>query len=286
MLSSVIYNKLQTRPIKKTNKEVNRKDLVDTMRYTYTHCSFSTIPYLKHKIFSSNVTLQKYNSGNCIAMCMFAKKYIQKKYNITSFIIPATIPVRYQRPGYLDISHVALCVPKNNKGYYILDLAFYFMKPIFIYNNNLQKKRYGKNKNIYNNNTIEKFAFSSSVLSENLILNTFQTIPKDIIACTLHYVKDIYDTWTYFIIEATNPDESIGETFLSCNIPTFITVTDHLANLLLYIKMPSNNTVYIKYRQTEIYNGLIDNIEKNIVNKLDVIFKPFFPKGILDVLKK
>ena len=140
MLNNVIYSTLTVQPITKTNKEVNKNDLLDIMRYTYKHCSFSTIPYLKHKLFSSRKTLQTYHSGNCIAMSMFAKKQLKKKYKLNSFLIPATIPIRYQRPGYLVISHVALCVPKHNKGYYILDLAFYFMKPIFIYTNNLKKK--------------------------------------------------------------------------------------------------------------------------------------------------
>ena len=285
MMSNVIYNKLQTRPIKKTNKEVNRKDLVDAMQHTYKNCSFSTIPYLKHKLFSSRKTLQTYHSGNCIAMCMFAKRYLKKKYKIKSFIIPATIPIRYQRPGYLDISHVALCIPKDNKGYYIIDLAFYFIKPIFIYTNNLKKKRRGKNKNIYNNDTIEPFEFTSTKLSEKMVLNTYQTIPKDTLTCTVNYIKDIYDKWNYFIIEVIKPDDSIGKTFLSCNIPTFITITDHLANLLLYIKKPNDNFVHIKYRQTELYNGFIDNIEQKVLDKLNIVFKPFFPKGILDALK-
>ena len=101
----------------------------------------------------------------------------------------------------------------------------------------------------------------------------------------VNYIKDIYDKWNYFIIEVIKPDDSIGKTFLSCNIPTFISITDHLANLLLYIKKPNDNFVHIKYRQTELYNGFIDNIEQKVLDKLNIVFKPFFPKGILDALK-
>ena len=244
------------------------------------------MPYLKYKNFSSKEMLKKYNSGNCIAMCMFAKDILKKKYNIKSFIIPATIPIKYQRKGYLNISHVALCVPKKNKGYYILDLAFYFMKPIFIYNKYLEKKRYGSSKNIYDNNILEKMSFVSNILLEDQILNEFQTIPKNTIMCTVNYIKDKYDTWNYYIIEIVNPDDSIGKTFLTSDIPMFITITDNMANLLLYIKMISRNFVYIKYRQTELYSGILDNIEPKLINKLDVIFKEFFPKGIIDILQK
>ena len=284
MLNNVIYSTLTVQPITKTNKEVNKNDLLDIMRYTYKHCSFSTIPYLKHNLFSSRKTLESYHSGNCIAMSMFAKKQLKKKYKLNSFLIPATIPIRYQRPGYLVISHVALCVPKHNKGYYILDLAFYFMKPIFIYTNNLKKKRYGTNKNIYNNNMIETFAFTAKIIADDLFLNKYQHIPKDTVVCTLNYVNDVYDTWNYFIVEVINPDDSIGTTFLTSNVPTFITVTDQLANLLLYIKMTSSKGIYIKYRQTELYNGLIHNIEQTVIDKLNTIFKVFFPKGLLDAL--
>ena len=89
------------------------------------------------------------------------------------------------------------CVHKKNKGYYILDLAFYFMKPIFIYNKYLEKKRYGSSKNIYDNNILEKMSFVSNILLEDQILNEFQTIPKNTIMCTVNYIKDKYDIEFY-----------------------------------------------------------------------------------------
>lgn len=278
---------LELKKITKTNKDINRKNLIRAIQYTHEQCSFSTIPYFKHKTFSSDFTLKSYHSGNCIAMCTFAKKYLKTKYNITSFIIPASIPIKFKRPGYLEISHVALCVPKNNKGYYILDLAFYFLKPIFIYNNNLKKKRYGKSKNIYNDNNIEIISFSSSILSSDKTLNEYQHIPKKTIMTTVQFDYDNFDKWNYYIIEVLNPDDSIGRTFLTSNVPKFITVTDKMSNLILYIKQKENdyNNIYIKYKNTELYNGLINEIDLKLLHKLDTIFKKFFPKGILNALK-
>ena len=287
MYPNTQYKMLQLKKITKTNKSVDKKDLINAMHYTHEHCSFSTIPYFKHNTFSSDFTLQSYHSGNCIAMCLCAQKYLKKTFNITSFIIPASIPIKFQRPGYLKICHVALCVPKHTKGYYILDLAFYFIQPIFIYNNNLKKKRYGKNKNIYNNNSIETLEFSSMILSSNKIFNEHQFMPKGTIVCTVNYIYDSLDNWNYYIIEVIKPDDSIGRTFLTSNINKFITVTDKLSNLLLYIKQKEYNTnsINIKYKHTELYDGLISDIEPNLLHKLNTIFKSFFPKGIIYAFK-
>ena len=287
MYPNTQYKMLQLKKITKTNKSVDKKNLITAMHYTHEHCSFSTIPYFKHNTFSSDFTLQSYHSGNCIAMCLFAQKYLKNTFNITSFIIPASIPIKYQRPGYLKICHVALCVPKHTKGYYILDLAFYFIQPIFIYNNNLKKKRYGKNKNIYNNNSIETLEFSSIILPSNKILNEYQFMPKGTIVCTFNYIYDLLDNWNYYIIEVIKPDDSIGRTFLTSNINKFITVTDKLSNLILYIKQKEYNadSINIKYKHTDLYDGLISDIEPNLLHKLNTIFKSFFPKGIIHAFK-
>ena len=109
-------------------QNVNYDILKDILKKCYLSCCFSTFPYFNDSL-SSKQSLRQYSSGNCITLSLCLKEILLKQ-NIESFLIPATIPIIFQRKGYLDVSHVALAVPKNKDELYILDAAFYFIETI------------------------------------------------------------------------------------------------------------------------------------------------------------
>ena len=61
--------------IKLKKQNVKKEDIEDALQVCYENISFSTFPYIVYGIKSSNDTLNKYNSGNCIALSLFLKKY-------------------------------------------------------------------------------------------------------------------------------------------------------------------------------------------------------------------
>ena len=268
-----------------TNKKIKKSIINKVLKETYATCSFSTIPYFKHNTLSSAFCLKYYHSGNCIAMSMCAQQLL-KKYDIYSFLIPASIPKKYQRQGYLDISHVALCIPEE-KAYYIIDCAFYFLKPIYVKYSNISNKKKIQNKNIYSQNKKETIVYTGSVIDKDQILNDFQFIPKDTHVCNVYYENDPGDSWNYYIINVINPDDSIGRTFFNVRPDNFITITDELCNLILYVKQTEQfkNNIEIKYKEKKLFSGTLDTINNYLVNLINDKFKLFIPNGLLDALE-
>ena len=88
-----MYNKLITSDFrnKNYNQNINQKLIIDASKYCYENFAFSTFPYIVEEL-SSKQSCDKLNSGNCISMSMFMKKILKEKYDIESFLIPATIP--------------------------------------------------------------------------------------------------------------------------------------------------------------------------------------------------
>ena len=122
-----MYNILKTEYIKEYNTiPIDVSFLLNILKYVAEVCPFSTFGYIKG--YNSSECLDNTNSGNCVALSLLLKR-IFNYYDIKSFLIPASVPKRFAHEKYLDISHIALCIPY--KSYvYILDPAFYFMKPM------------------------------------------------------------------------------------------------------------------------------------------------------------
>ena len=280
-----IYRILKVKQNKKTNPRISKKILTKVIQDTHETCSFSTIPYFRHNTISSLFCLQNYNSGNCIAMSMCAHKLLQQK-NIYSFLIPASIPKKFQREGYLELSHVAVCIPDRDKGYYILDLAFYFLEPLYIRTKNLSTIKSITNKNIYDNNNIRTIKYSSNQLHNDTMLNKYQFIPKNTLVCNVYFENDPNDSWNYYIIEVLNPDDSIGRPFLNIRKDNFITITDKYCNLLLYIKQSEQfkDNIIIKYKNKELFNGVLNDIKVTLLKSLNKKFKLFIPNGLKNAL--
>jgi hypothetical protein len=279
-----IYHVLKIKKNTQTNKKVTRSTLKKVLKETYETVAFSTIPYFRHNTLSSSFCLKYYHSGNCIAMSMCAQQILKKKYKIHSFLIPATIPSIYQREGFLDISHVALCVPNSTNGFFILDTAFYFLEPIYLQTTNLSKVKTITNKNVYKNNQIQTLEYKGHVLYKYLVLNSYQSIPKDTIVCSVNYKHNPNDSWNYYITEIINPDDSIGRIFLHTRKDNFITVTDKHCNVILYIKQPIQykDDIIIKFKQKHIFNDIIQNIHQPLLIILNEQFTSFIPYGLLN----
>ena len=126
--------------IKFTKQHVNQDIIEDALQTCYDNMSFSTFPYIVYGLKSSNDTLNYYNSGNCIALSLFLKRYL-KNLGINSFLIPASVPKIHMIEGVNHICHVSLLIPYDKYKYFIIDPAFYFLSPIDCdENNNFLKK--------------------------------------------------------------------------------------------------------------------------------------------------
>ena len=229
-----MYIKLKTKPFKGINHVPTFKDIDEAVNECYKTCYFSTFPYIHNNDISSRTALKKYNSGNCIAMSMYIQKQLQKK-NIISYIIPATVPNKYKVNGYLDISHVALVIPMNDTKVYLIDPAFYFLKPILITLDRPNRSYYGMSKNIYKQEietdpkkyiTIDYLNLRTYKTAEPTKLNDYQYIPKNTYYVKCHTVHNSEDPWFYYMRKVVNPDQAIGKFFTTIRNDPFICTTN------------------------------------------------------------
>lgn len=229
-----MYTKLKTKPFK--GPVVNAptfKDIDDAVNECYRTCFFSTFPYIHDNDISSRTALNKYTSGNCIAMSMYIQKQLRKK-NIISYLIPATVPNKYKVEGYLAISHVALAIPVNDTKVYLIDPAFYFLKPILITLDNASRTYYGMSKNVYKKETeshptkyesIDYLSLKPFKTTSSIRLNEYQYIPKNTFYVKCHAVKDPKDPWIYYLRKVVNPDQAITRFFIHIKKDPFICKT-------------------------------------------------------------
>ena len=89
---------------------------------------------------NSQQSINTFDCANCIGLSLFLKKYLKKHYNIVSFLIPASIPNKYKYPGYLDISHVVLCIPLDKYRYYNINVFILYIIKLIHYINLLIPK--------------------------------------------------------------------------------------------------------------------------------------------------
>ena len=292
------YVTLVTKPINiyNTHVIVTEDKIMDILETCYKNTAFSTFPYLYNGLNSEEAITQT-KSGNCIALSLYVKKHLKKKYDINSCLIPATIPKKYQRDGYLDISHVALLIPIDNSsddnGVFIADPAFYFLNPIEIKNFN---PRVVFSKNIYTpetNNNIEDFVSISKLITKLYLydkdqhFNEWQTIKKGTYYVNCFEMNDPHDSWNYFLTEIQNPDEAITGFFLDQQDP-FITTIDAdkygLPQMGGYLKIKNSVLTYSKNLKTpQTYN--IKNIDDRTLKEINNDLYPFFRGNLSKYLK-
>ena len=253
------------------------KEIINNLMVTlYNNISFSTFPYLIYKEYSSKNCINKYNSGNCIAISYFIKQYLKTNYNIDSYVIGASVPNVFKVDGTPHICHCALCIPISLHEFYIIDGALYFLEPMYC-NLKDNKIRQIENSDIY---TYQKMKINYNIeLCNDCILDIDyeQILKEDSICVRCNFDYDIYETWNYYLNEIINPDNNIGHAFLTLKPQPFILHTyydnkEDIVKLLYKIKLNEDGELNIsKYPKNEIiYKGLNykqDKIATDIIEK-------------------
>lgn len=281
-----MYYKMLTRKIKnKKNKTIITNEmLTDTLKHIAINYPFSTFPYIIAG-FNSSKSAKYLSSGNCVALSIAGQKYLKNKYNIKSYLIPASIPKIFQDPDYLHICHVALYIPQNKNLAFILDFAFYFKTPIVINLNDLNKNISCKMMNTYHG-IEENLSCKLHILEKKTKFNEYQTLFKNTKFIKTYYNKDPNDSWNYYIREIINPDKCITNFYIKIKKNPFLCVLDENYNFKLYIKFLDNQNFIIKKYQNTIFNGNLFELSFEILNKIKPIISKYFNYNVLTFLNK
>ena len=277
-----MYYDLITKPfingIKEQNIDENK--LVEGLNSSFNY-AFSTFPYIFHKN-NSKEAIKNFNSGNCISLSMHIKDYLKKKYKLKSYLIPASVPDIFNRVGYLDISHVALAVPKNKNEIYILDPAFYFIQPMKLILNSPNENQFTM-KNIYSD-TLDLVNYKVKKTNNKLNLNKFQKIPKDTYFSECNFINNYNDKWNYYLREIKNPDMAISSFFINLlKYQPFITKTKLIGGdckCEIMIKFKEDGAIDVKHFNKQLYYGNPNDLPKNIIKFLNDNLNGFFDKQL------
>ena len=268
-----MYFQMKTRPIPKPVKRTPnlQHKIKDVLLDCFEHNAFSTFPYIVDG-YTSKQAINKTNSGNCISLSMFIKDQLMKRYGVSSYLVPATVPSYIYKEGYLDVCHVSLIIPVNASSYYLIDPAFYFLEPVLIHTK--QPSQPVRSMNIYDNKVDMVYSKLKSYDTRTL-LNDYQSFPKDTKFCQCHYNDNSDDTWNYYLREIVNPDQAISKFFITIrNEPFFVsTKLDHENKCIkdLIIRTHRGEDVSIKLNDETIYDGPVYNIpsdKKQMVEEL------------------
>lgn len=282
-----MYSELILKPIPSITQNITEQKIIDIVDKCFDECAFSIFPYILNKLNSSQA-IDTTKSGDCVSLSMYIQKKL-KKQNIKSYLVPATIPKKYQLPDYLEISHVALAIPINKNEIFLFDAAFYFLNPMHI-NLNQSKDivKYVFSKNIYQDETaielpdyksIDIVEYNLDYLTDDLMLNAYQTIPKNTFFVNSRYKKDPSDTWKYFFIEVINPDRAITTFFINIKKNPFITTTitdkNGVCTLQGYLNIDNEN-IKVKLPQYNInFTKKITNLNKEDINLINNFFSHY-----------
>lgn len=274
------------------NQNINQKKIIIAMRECYKNTAFSTFPYITRN-FNSKKSMEKYNSGNCIALSLYLQKYLFEKYKLKSFLVPATVPKMFSSSEYLELSHVALAIPKNKNKVYIADLAFYFLNPIKVIINS-EKERHIYSKDIYCKEietnpkkyiSLEKVLNRTKKTNKEIVFNDYQKMEENTYYSECCFKSNKSDIWKYYLIEIVNPDESISNFFTNIKNNPFIVSTKIDDNGIC------TSNFFIKFKDNEIHiNKNLETIKiipyKNILTDLDnfknLIQKEFHLESFFD----
>jgi len=268
-----MYAQMKTRPIPKQVKRTHNLQykIKDVLLDCFEHNAFSTFPYIVDG-YTSKQAINKTNSGNCISLSMFIKDELMKRYGVSSYLVPATVPSYIYKEGYLDVCHVSLVIPINASSYYLIDPAFYFLEPVLIHMK--QPSQPVRSMNIYDNKVDMVYSTLKSYDTRTL-LNDYQSFPKDTKFCQCHYNDKSDDTWNYYLREIVNPDQAISKFFITIrNEPFFVSTKLDEENKCikdLIIRTHRGEDVSIKLNDETIYDGPVYTIptdKKQMVEEL------------------
>ncbi len=254
------YQPIDFNKIYLCNQNVNLDMIKDLYYKLYNNIFFSTFPYLIYKETKSKQCINKYNSGNCIAIAEFIKKFLKNNYNLNSYLIPASVPETFKVEGTSYLSHVAILVPISEYEFYILDCALYFVTPIYCnLNDNILRHCYLTDVYEYK---LKKINYEIKEC-ENLLLD--EEYNQKLLDCAI-CVKCTFDlypeqNWEYYLNEIKNPDDNIGYLFLQSKKNPFIMQTSYDNNKVkmnnkLTLDLEKNILKIVKYPDNKIiYNG-------------------------------
>jgi len=267
---------MKLKPIVFMNQNVKEWQLEQTMQICYNTICFSTYPYILYKLTSSHDTLKQYNSGNCIAMSLFIQKYLKNNYKIHSYIIPASVPSIFRVEGTNNICHVSVCIPVNSSKFYIIDPAFYFLKPMHCsMRHNIVREIESCN---IHNNTNEKIKYVLQKTNYDAILpNSFE--------CKCYFTHEPKDPWSYYLNEVLDPDESIGSFYIKAKPNPFLCNTEYdettkMVKKKYHIKTEGVEIIVIE-DCNEIFKGDPSKLPKNIENIIQKKLYKYFSNYII-----
>jgi hypothetical protein len=247
---------MKTNPIRLTKQVIHESMIREALFTCYENISFSTFPYIKYKMKSSAKTLEKYNSGNCIALSTFLKRYLKANYKLKSYIVPASVPTIFRVDGTPELCHVALLVPVTTTTYYILDPAFYFLEPMLAKDFEL--------KSIDSMNIHTQKHEAIHYRRENNSLRCYFT-PED--------------PWFYYEYEVLDPDESIGCHFIRQKPEPFLCKTMVLSNGDVYKKYhlkEDDNILTVIKDHVEVYQGPNTQVPPELKRELQIFLYKYF----------
>ena len=265
-------SKIILREIPLFDQNISEKDIKNVLRLCYDNISFSTFPYKVYKETSSKEALQKYNSGNCIALTIFCQEMLWKNHKVKSYIIPASVPEMYRLEGTKHLTHVSLCIPFCKTCFYVIDPAFHFMEPIVC---DIRSKKEGAIMayNIHDDMR-EDIVYSVGKCNNRRVDYDQEIYPNSYcVRCVYSNLPD--KEWYYYINEVVNPDEAIGKIYVSLKPEPFITISkfDFRNNkpLLVYnIKVKDDGTINIKNKDEERNTNIYDDEKTR-----DLLFKKY-----------
>lgn len=280
-----MYNDLKTRAFvnKKIKQHITKKMVIEEVMDCYKNIAFSTFPYINN-LFSSKQCIKYTNSGNCIGLSMYIKQNLKKKYNIISYLIPASVPSYIMREGYLELCHVALAIPIDSNNFFIIDPAFYFLEPIKVNISTKKTTLSVKSVEINEFSTINNVYSKLLKLDKKMVLNKYQTLPKNTYFCQCYHQKDKLDTWNYILREVVNPDKAISSFFIKIRKdPFFFSTNVKNAVCVKEVSIVTrDNNIKIQIGDSNIYDGDISIIPTNIKNYIsDFLRKRNFDASIL-----
>jgi hypothetical protein len=270
-----MYHTLKTRPLKPqvTKTHDLRYKLLDILMDSFDQNAFSTFPYIRDG-YTSKQAIKETNSGNCIALSMYLKDQLHKRYGVRSHLVPATVPSHIHIERYLDICHVSLIIPINASSYYLIDPAFYFLEPILIRTKSPKSMSRlcpaVRSVNIYDN-VIDTIHPTLKEYDARHKLNHYQAMPKGTQYCECYYNTKSDDTWKYYLREIVNPDQAITTFFITIRKDPFFVSTkveNGTCTKDIIVRTYDGDHVSIKQGEHTLYDGSSANIPVDVIQDL------------------
>lgn len=253
------------------NQTISDKNFSELLHNVYNNVIFSTLPYTFYKEEHSDICVYKYNSGNCIALSHFVKDYLQTNHDIKSYVIAASVPDCFKTPGTPHLTHCSVLIPFSSYEFYIVDVALYFLEPIYC---NLKEniKRTIKISDVYQHD-IRNVNCSISRCDEcRLDVNYNQTLKANSLCVSCHFQEDESEQWNYYLSEIVNPDNNIGHSFLKHKKEPFMmytTLKNNVPVLKYKLKVQDDGKIIIKkYPENEVvFNGNSEHFERTKIKR-------------------